>query len=108
MRSSDGNISAGFLWLSIEELLVFEKHTATCPYSPIFALFQALLNIKSLLIIVIWVSNNYSADFNTSFNFRLGLPSLLNRHPGPIHNRPSYMAMTSAAERKRKLLRQVK
>ncbi|XP_006111578.1 kinesin-like protein KIF18A isoform X2 [Pelodiscus sinensis] len=35
---------------------------------------------------------------------RLGLPSLLNRNPGPIHEQPSYMAMTSAAERKRKLL----
>uniref|UniRef100_A0A8D0GUQ1 Kinesin-like protein n=1 Tax=Sphenodon punctatus TaxID=8508 RepID=A0A8D0GUQ1_SPHPU len=38
------------------------------------------------------------------FNFRLGLPSLLNRNPGPILEKPSYMAMTSAAERKRKLL----
>ncbi|XP_025029655.1 kinesin-like protein KIF18A [Python bivittatus] len=38
---------------------------------------------------------------------RLGLPSLLNRQPGPIHAKPSYMAMTSAAARKRKLLSSV-
>uniref|UniRef100_A0A8D0DGG1 Kinesin-like protein n=1 Tax=Salvator merianae TaxID=96440 RepID=A0A8D0DGG1_SALMN len=38
---------------------------------------------------------------------RLGLPSLLNRQPGPIHERPSYMAMTSAAARKRKILSSV-
>ncbi|KYO21938.1 kinesin-like protein KIF18A [Alligator mississippiensis] len=41
---------------------------------------------------------------NSSVLQRLGLPSLLNRNPGPIHEKPSYMAMTSAAERKRKLL----
>ncbi|XP_054828122.1 kinesin-like protein KIF18A [Eublepharis macularius] len=50
-----------------------------------------------------------SHSTNTARNVleRLGLPSLLNRHPGPIHERPSYMAMTSAAERKRKLLNSV-
>ncbi|XP_077178085.1 kinesin-like protein KIF18A isoform X2 [Paroedura picta] len=49
---------------------------------------------------------NKSQSTNGSNNVlqRLGLPSLLNRQPGPIHERPSYMAMTSAAERKRKLL----
>uniref|UniRef100_A0A8D0GT74 Kinesin-like protein n=1 Tax=Sphenodon punctatus TaxID=8508 RepID=A0A8D0GT74_SPHPU len=41
---------------------------------------------------------------NSSVLQRLGLPSLLNRNPGPILEKPSYMAMTSAAERKRKLL----
>ncbi|XP_018423743.1 PREDICTED: kinesin-like protein KIF18A [Nanorana parkeri] len=35
---------------------------------------------------------------------RLGLPSLLSRNPGKLSEKPSYMAMTSAAERKRKLL----
>nr|DBA17405.1 TPA: hypothetical protein GDO54_002857 [Pyxicephalus adspersus] len=35
---------------------------------------------------------------------RLGLPSLLSRNPGNLSEKPSYMAMTSAAERKRKLL----
>ncbi|XP_040184274.1 kinesin-like protein KIF18A [Rana temporaria] len=35
---------------------------------------------------------------------RLGLPSLLSRNPGKLGEKPSYMAMTSAAERKRKLL----
>nr|XP_056707661.1 kinesin-like protein KIF18A [Euleptes europaea] len=45
-----------------------------------------------------------STNSNSSVLQRLGLPSLLNRHPGPIHEKPSYMAMTSAAERKRKLL----
>ncbi|KAM9302268.1 kinesin-like protein KIF18A [Gastrophryne carolinensis] len=35
---------------------------------------------------------------------RLGLPPLLNRNPGKPGEKPSYMAMTSAAERKRKLL----
>ncbi|XP_034625753.1 kinesin-like protein KIF18A isoform X2 [Trachemys scripta elegans] len=44
---------------------------------------------------------------NSSVLQRLGLPSLLNRNPGPIHEQPSYMAMTSAAERKRKLLSSV-
>uniref|UniRef100_A0A8C3T1Z0 Kinesin-like protein n=1 Tax=Chelydra serpentina TaxID=8475 RepID=A0A8C3T1Z0_CHESE len=33
---------------------------------------------------------------NSSVLQRLGLPSLLNRNPGPIHEQPSYMAMTSA------------
>ncbi|XP_066492740.1 kinesin-like protein KIF18A [Tiliqua scincoides] len=51
------------------------------------------------------VAENKSQSTNSgSVLQRLGLPSLLNRHPGPIHERPSYMAMTSAAERKRKLL----
>ncbi|XP_053305046.1 kinesin-like protein KIF18A [Spea bombifrons] len=35
---------------------------------------------------------------------RLGLPSLLSKNPGKLSDKPSYMAMTSAAERKRKLL----
>ncbi|XP_056382654.1 kinesin-like protein KIF18A isoform X2 [Hyla sarda] len=35
---------------------------------------------------------------------RLGLPSLLNKNLGKLSEKPSYMAMTSAAERKRKLL----
>nr|XP_060622067.1 kinesin-like protein KIF18A [Anolis sagrei ordinatus]XP_060622076.1 kinesin-like protein KIF18A [Anolis sagrei ordinatus] len=51
------------------------------------------------------VSNNNSQPSNgSSVLQRLHLPSLLNRQPGPIHEKPSYMAMTSAAERKRKLL----
>uniref|UniRef100_A0A8C8VQR9 Kinesin-like protein n=1 Tax=Pelusios castaneus TaxID=367368 RepID=A0A8C8VQR9_9SAUR len=33
---------------------------------------------------------------NSSVLQRLGLPSLLNRNPGPIHELPSYMSMTSA------------
>uniref|UniRef100_A0A8C4VIB8 Kinesin-like protein n=1 Tax=Gopherus evgoodei TaxID=1825980 RepID=A0A8C4VIB8_9SAUR len=33
---------------------------------------------------------------NSNVLQRLGLPSLLNRNPGPIHEQPSYMAMTSA------------
>ncbi|XP_075044116.1 kinesin-like protein KIF18A [Mixophyes fleayi] len=40
----------------------------------------------------------------TSMLQRLGLPSLLSRNPGKLSEKPSYMAMTSAAERKRKLL----
>lgn len=40
-------------------------------------------------------------------NFRLGLPSLLNRQPDPMCAKPSYMAMTSAATRKRTLLRYI-
>ncbi|CAM4576542.1 kinesin-like protein KIF18A [Caretta caretta] len=44
---------------------------------------------------------------NSSVLQRLGLPSLLNKNPGPMHEQPSYMAMTSAAERKRKLLSSV-
>ncbi|XP_063800487.1 kinesin-like protein KIF18A [Pseudophryne corroboree] len=40
----------------------------------------------------------------TSMLQRLGLPSLLSRNPGKLNEKPSYMAMTSAAERKRKLL----
>ncbi|XP_048342313.1 kinesin-like protein KIF18A [Sphaerodactylus townsendi] len=48
-----------------------------------------------------------STSGNSNVLQRLGLPSLLNRHPGPIHEKPSYMAMTSAAERKRKLLNSV-
>ncbi|XP_063145614.1 kinesin-like protein KIF18A [Candoia aspera] len=47
------------------------------------------------------------ATNNRSVLQRLGLPSLLNRQPGPIHAKPSYMAMTSAAARKRKLLSSV-
>ncbi|XP_013919500.1 PREDICTED: kinesin-like protein KIF18A, partial [Thamnophis sirtalis] len=35
---------------------------------------------------------------------RLGLPSLLNREPDAVCAKPSYMAMTSAASRKRSLL----
>ncbi|XP_034973649.1 kinesin-like protein KIF18A [Zootoca vivipara] len=35
---------------------------------------------------------------------RLAVAPSLNKQPDPIHNKPSYMAMTSAAERKRKLL----
>uniref|UniRef100_A0A8C5Q9C1 Kinesin-like protein n=1 Tax=Leptobrachium leishanense TaxID=445787 RepID=A0A8C5Q9C1_9ANUR len=35
---------------------------------------------------------------------RFALPSLLNKNPGKVNEKPSYMAMTSAAERKRKLL----
>ncbi|XP_075693841.1 kinesin-like protein KIF18A isoform X2 [Rhinoderma darwinii] len=35
---------------------------------------------------------------------RLGLPSLLSQNLGKLSEKPSYMAMTSAAERKRKLL----
>ncbi|XP_068117523.1 kinesin-like protein KIF18A [Hyperolius riggenbachi] len=35
---------------------------------------------------------------------RLGLPSLVSKNPGKPSEKPSYMAMTSAAERKRKLL----
>ncbi|XP_042315513.1 kinesin-like protein KIF18A [Sceloporus undulatus] len=51
------------------------------------------------------VSRNNSQPSNSSSVLqRLGLPSLLNRQPGPIHEKPSYMAMTSAAERKRKML----
>uniref|UniRef100_A0A6J0TIK7 Kinesin-like protein KIF18A n=1 Tax=Pogona vitticeps TaxID=103695 RepID=A0A6J0TIK7_9SAUR len=53
------------------------------------------------------VARNKSESKSTNNNSvlqRLGLPSLLNRQPGPIHEKPSYMAMTSAAERKRKLL----
>ncbi|KAJ6652652.1 hypothetical protein lerEdw1_011222 [Lerista edwardsae] len=51
------------------------------------------------------IAENKSQSTNNSGVLqRLGLPSLLNRNPGPIHERPSYMAMTSAAERKRKLL----
>ncbi|XP_015274401.1 PREDICTED: kinesin-like protein KIF18A [Gekko japonicus] len=49
-------------------------------------------------------SKSQSTSGSSNVLQRLGLPSLLNRHPGPIHERPSYMAMTSAAERKRKLL----
>ncbi|XP_070618136.1 kinesin-like protein KIF18A isoform X2 [Erythrolamprus reginae] len=41
---------------------------------------------------------------NRSVLQRLGLPSLLNRQPGAVCVRPSYMAMTSAATRKRTLL----
>ncbi|XP_073514170.1 kinesin-like protein KIF18A [Phyllobates terribilis] len=40
----------------------------------------------------------------TSMLQRLGLPSLLNKNLGKLGDKPSYMAMTSAAERKRKLL----
>ncbi|XP_069821875.1 kinesin-like protein KIF18A isoform X2 [Dendropsophus ebraccatus] len=40
----------------------------------------------------------------TSILQRLGLPSLLNKNIGKLSEKPSYMAMTSAAERKRKLL----
>ncbi|XP_060117301.1 kinesin-like protein KIF18A [Heteronotia binoei] len=52
-------------------------------------------------------NKSQSTSGNSNVLQRLGLPSLLNRHPGPIHERPSYMAMTSAAERKRKLLNSV-
>ncbi|XP_053138807.1 kinesin-like protein KIF18A [Hemicordylus capensis] len=45
--------------------------------------------------------NTSQSSSSSSFLQRLGLPS---KHPGPTHERPSYMAMTSAAERKRKLL----
>ncbi|XP_034273103.1 kinesin-like protein KIF18A [Pantherophis guttatus] len=41
---------------------------------------------------------------STSVLQRLGLPSLLNRQPGAVCAKPSYMAMTSAATRKRALL----
>ncbi|KAM3918720.1 kinesin-like protein KIF18A [Leptodactylus fuscus] len=40
----------------------------------------------------------------TSMLQRLGLPSLLSKNLGKLGEKPSYMAMTSAAERKRKLL----
>ncbi|KAJ7344534.1 hypothetical protein JRQ81_000484 [Phrynocephalus forsythii] len=50
------------------------------------------------------ITGNKSESTNSSILQRLGLPSLLNRQPGPIQEKPSYMAMTSAAERKRKLL----
>ncbi|XP_062974860.1 kinesin-like protein KIF18A isoform X2 [Elgaria multicarinata webbii] len=49
--------------------------------------------------------NKQQSTSSSSVLQRLGLPSLLNRQPGPIHEKPSYMAMTSAAERKRKMLR---
>ncbi|XP_061466560.1 kinesin-like protein KIF18A [Rhineura floridana] len=52
-------------------------------------------------------NNLQMANRSDSVLQRLGLPSLLNRQPGPIHGKPSYMAMTSAAERKRKLLSSV-
>ncbi|XP_069595870.1 kinesin-like protein KIF18A [Ranitomeya imitator] len=49
-------------------------------------------------------SNVKEAKPPTSMLQRLGLPSLLNKNLGKLSDKPSYMAMTSAAERKRKLL----
>ncbi|XP_066439327.1 kinesin-like protein KIF18A isoform X2 [Eleutherodactylus coqui] len=42
--------------------------------------------------------------FTFNLKPRLGLPSLLNKNLGKLGEKPSYMGMTSAAERKRKLL----
>ncbi|XP_044126274.1 kinesin-like protein KIF18A [Bufo gargarizans] len=44
------------------------------------------------------------AQPSTNVLHRFGLPSLLGKNLGKLSEKPSYMAMTSAAERKRKLL----
>ncbi|XP_015670870.1 kinesin-like protein KIF18A [Protobothrops mucrosquamatus] len=50
------------------------------------------------------IDSPYDAARSRSVLQRLGLPSLLNRQPDPMCAKPSYMAMTSAATRKRTLL----
>ncbi|XP_005995136.1 kinesin-like protein KIF18A isoform X2 [Latimeria chalumnae] len=50
------------------------------------------------------LQEKYQPDSTGNFLERPGLPSLLNRNPFSIQNgKPSYMAMTFAAQRKRKL-----